>query len=99
MEFPAGRGGQLAGVGDAGVRQRLGELGEEFLGPAVGQPGPARDRVDVGGGQRGARPPAGAEDLASAPSADPMTSAMRPGFVSIRTRLNGLMRAGSTSSS
>ena len=40
-----------------------------------------------------------AEDLASVPSAEPMTSIMRPGFGSILTRPNGLMPRWSTWSS
>ncbi|RCG30059.1 site-specific integrase [Sphaerisporangium album] len=43
--------GEQDGVGDVGVGQRPGEVGEQFLGPPVGQAGPPGDGVEVCGGQ------------------------------------------------
>lgn len=54
-----------AGSVDVGVCQRLGGLAEDFLGAPIGQPRPAADGVDVGGGQGDAGAAVGEEHRAA----------------------------------
>ena len=61
VQGPPGCGGELLRVGDVGVGQRLGELGEDLLGAPVGQAGASGDGVKVGGGQRHTGAPVGEE--------------------------------------
>jgi hypothetical protein len=65
VQGPSGCGGELAGVGDVWVGQRLGHLVEDLLGAPVGQAGPVGGKVEVGGGQGDAGAAVGEEHRSS----------------------------------
>jgi len=84
LSFRPAQAGEL-GAGGLRVSEAAGGLLEQLGGAAVGQPGPAGDRAQVGGGHR-------ADGFAAGEEYRP--AAARPSIVRSRMRSRGLCRDG-----